>query len=199
VERLAVVVVVVASLVIGVAPAWAAVPSHKTKLPKLKPMLLTVEQMPTGWSQGGSGTGGGIGCLTHIFEPKGIRKTGSASVTYAANAGLPQVTEELATYSGPAKTAFQGIDATLRACKTVKGSSGGSKATGTVGEMSFPKMGDQSAAFEVQLTISGTSANQDVVIARKGSIILGLTDGTLGTPSLTEFEHFAQLALAKVK
>ena len=84
-------------------------------------MLLTVDQMPTGWSVDNSPSGSGIGCFSRPMEPPGIKQTASATVTFADNASLPQVNEKVATYATPATNAFAKVVATLARCKTLTG------------------------------------------------------------------------------
>jgi hypothetical protein len=111
---------------------------------------------------------------------------------------LPQVTEKLATYTTAARQAFTTVVGTLDRCKRLSGSSGGQKVTGTVGQMSLPGYGDQSAAFIASFTISGLTADEDVLIARKGSVLIGISEGAVGSPNLTQFQGFVRLALARV-
>jgi hypothetical protein len=150
-----------------------------------------------GWSVDNT-PGSGVGCLHAILEPPGITQTASASVTFADNASLPQITEKLATYKAPIRIVFATVVANLDRCKTVNGTSHGNKATGTVGRMSFPQYGDQSAAFAVSLTVDGTTANADALIVRKGSNVVGVTEGTLGSPPISQFQWFVRQALARV-
>jgi hypothetical protein len=154
--------------------------------------------MPTGWTLASSSGSGGVGCLSHVLEPSGTAQTASAEVEFVDNGNLPEVDEKLATYTGGASVAFAKVVAVLDGCKTVSGTENGSKATGTVGQMSFPSYGDESAAFDVNLTIGSISAGEDALVVRKGSVVIGITEGNLGTPDLSQFEHFVALALAKV-
>jgi hypothetical protein len=161
-------------------------------------MLLTVAQMPTGWSVDSS-TGSGVGCLGHTLEPSGIKQTASAAVTFEDNGSLPQVEEKLATYATPASDAFAKVVATLDRCRTVAGNSDGHKVTGTVGQMSFPHYGEQSAAFLVSLTVEGVTADEDVLVVRKGTILVGMTEGAIGSPTLSQFQGFLSKALKRVQ
>jgi predicted secreted protein len=59
--------------------------------PKLSAMLLSIGQMPTGWSvDNSSGSKMVLGCFTSTFlEPKGIKQTAKATVSFDGNSGLP--------------------------------------------------------------------------------------------------------------
>jgi hypothetical protein len=165
--------------------------------PRLSAELRSVSQMPTGWSIDNSSGGSGIGCLATILEPKGIKQTSHAGVALDDNGNTPLVSEKLATYSN-AKTAYKKIVATLNGCKHVSGTSGGTKATGTVGQMSFPHYGNASAAFSVSLVTQGTTIDDDLLIVRKGSVIMGIQEADLPPVDVSQFQGFVVKALAKV-
>jgi hypothetical protein len=93
---------------------------------------------------------------------------------------------------------FAKVVATLNACKTLTGTSDGHKVTGTVGAMSFPRYGDESQAFAVSFTISGVTADEDVIVVRKGTILVGVYEGALGSPDLDQFQGFVRKALARI-
>jgi len=166
--------------------------------PRLSVELLSVSQMPTGWSIDNSSGGNGVGCLTTILEPKGIKQTSYASVSLDDNGNTPLVSEKLATYSN-AKTAYKKIIAALSGCKHVSGTSGGIKATGTVGQMSFPHFGNASAAFSVSLVAQGTTISDDVLIVRKGNVIMGIAEADVPPVDVSQFQGFVVKALANVK
>jgi hypothetical protein len=166
--------------------------------PRLSAELLSVSQMPTGWSIDNSSGGSGFGCLATILEPKGIKQTSHAGITFDVNGNTPVLSEKLATYSN-ARTAYKKIVATLSSCKHVSGTSGGTKATGTVGQMSFPHYGNASAAFSVSLVIQGTAYGEDALIVRKANVIMGIVEADLPPVDVSQFQGFVVRALAKVK
>ena len=107
--------------------------------------------------------------------------------------------EKLATYSSSVTTAFGKIASALNGCKTVKGSTGGTAATGTIGQMSFPHYGNQSIAYAVQLSAGGSSLAATIVIVRVGSTVMGFDEENAGGPvSVSQFEHFTNLAVSKL-
>jgi hypothetical protein len=160
-------------------------------------MLLTVAQMPTGWAVDNS-PGSGFGCLSHLLEPSGVKQTAYAAVTFADNGSPPQFQERLATYEVPAGRAFAPIVAALSRCRRVSGTKDDRKATATIGAMSFPRYGDQSAAFAVSLQTQGISAGEDILIVRKRNVVAGFAESDLGSPDLIQFQGFVRKALAKV-
>lgn len=158
-----------------VALSMGMMTSASASTPKLSSELLRVNQMPTGWSVDNSSSGSGVGCLAAILEPKDIKQTSHVGVDFDDNDNTPLVAEKLATFTN-AKTAYKKIVATLNGCKRVSGTSGRTKATGTVGQMSFPYYGNASAAFSVSLVTLGTTFGEDLLIVRKGNVIMGIAE-----------------------
>jgi hypothetical protein len=160
--------------------------------------LLTIGQMPTGWSVTSTPSSGGVGCLSNILNPKGVHQTSAAAVSFQGSGGLPTVEEKLATYSQSATSAFDKVVSALNACRSFTGESDGQKVTGKIGQMSFPSYGNQSEAFAITFADAGQTLHQDALISRSGSIIMGLSEGDTGTVNLAQFEGFAKLALERL-
>ena len=198
-KRIAVVVLVVAGLMLGEAPAWASLPAPAVKRPSVKPMLLTVNQMPVGWSVASTGGGGGgtTGCVApHI---RGAKPYSTGSVAYQQGSGPPEIEERLAAYSGSLAKKFAHVVRVLAACRSLTMPNGTRKVHAQLGQMSFPKMGNQSAAFALTASVQNINVGADILLVRKGQIVMLLMELDLGTPSLSQFEHFAHLALSKVR
>jgi hypothetical protein len=176
--------------------AWASVAPRKVS--KLSSLLLTVGQMPVGWSVESTPSGGGVGCLSNTLEPKGVKQASNAGISFEASGGFPSVEDKLATYSGSASGAYGKVVSDLSGCKKISGKDDGEKVTGTIGQMSLPSYGSQSEAFSISLTIGGQRFYQDAVIVREGSVVMGLSDGNSGPVSVIQFEKFIGLALAKL-
>ena len=175
---------VTAALAVAVPPAQGFAPARKAKAPTLASLLLTVPEMPIGWnvvSSQGSGSGG---CLDHALEPPGLKQTASATVTFAF--GGSAMDEKLATYAAPASTVFAKIVATLDRCKTVKV------------QTRFPRYGDQSAAFDGHTTVDGLPVSDEVLVAIKGTILVGIAEDGFGSPDLGQFKGFVGKALARL-
>lgn len=195
-QRVAVGALVLAAT-LSASPAVAGTSSAKKH--SLASMLLRIGQLPVGWSTASSSSSSGVGCLASVLEPTGFKQTASASASFVDNGNVPAINEKLATYRQPARAAYRKIVATLDHCKNIKGSNGGQHASGTIGQMSFPKLGNQSAAFDINLTISGTSAGADLIVARVGSVVLGVEEIDLGSPDISQFERYARLAVTKLR
>ncbi|MGC2150399.1 MAG: DUF4352 domain-containing protein [Terriglobales bacterium] len=164
---------------------------------KLSSQLLSINQMPTGWSVDNSSSGDGVGCLSKTLEPKGITQTSKAESQFQANGGVPAIDEKIATYTS-ATGAFQKILANLAKCKRITGKSSGNKVTGTIGEMSFPPFGDESAAFAISLTTQGTTFSGAFDIVREGKVIMGIEEFSASTVNIPQFHNFVVKALAKL-
>ena len=190
---------------IGVAAAVALsmgmMSSASASTPKLSSELLSVGQMPTGWSVDNSSSSGGVGCYNSRFmEPKGVTQTAKTAVYFQSNAanGLPVVNEKLATYSNTS-SAYKKIVTTLTSCKSFSGIYQGHKLVGTVGQMSFGTYGTSSEAFAVDFTYAGTTSYEDSLIVLKGNVVMSINEGNLSPVNVKQFQGFVVKALAKVK
>jgi hypothetical protein len=164
---------------------------------KLSARLLTISQMPIGWSVVPSSGGGGIGCLKTVLEPKGVKQTATAQSDFQNSGGSLEVLEKLATFYD-ATTAYKKIVTTLKGCKAVSGTSSGKKVTGTVGAMSFPNYGSASAAFTVTFTIQGSAAFEDFLVVREGSVVMGLSEGGSSPINVSQFQGFVSKAMKRL-
>ena len=164
--------------------------------PNLSAKLLSIGQMPTGWAVYNEPSNG-LGCLANILEPKGIKQTASASVEFENNGSVPAVVERLSTFAN-ATTAYQKIVANLAGCKHLSGTTNGQKFSGTVGQASFPHYGNASAAFEATFTIQGESLGEDILIVRKGSIVMGIAEGDYPPVDVSQFQGFVAKAIKKL-
>jgi hypothetical protein len=91
------------------------------------------------------------------------------------------------------------IVADLTACKHPSGTSGGAKVTGgMLRQMSFPYYGDASEAFAVSFTIQGTTYGEDLLVVRKGGIVMGISEGDLLPVNLNQFQGFVNKAIKKL-
>lgn len=195
VAPLALVVTTVTFTAVGT-PVWGAT-SGGPKIQSLKPLLLSIDQMPTGWAAYSSGSSHGVGCLHNVLEPKGIKQTAKASVEFDDSGSVPEVGEVLATF-GNAKVAYQKVVSNLQGCKRLNGTADGQKFSGTVGQASFPRYGNASAAFEATFTVQGQSLGEDVIIVRAGTIVMGIDEGDLAPVDTGQLQGFVNKALAKL-
>ena len=186
------------AVVVTVALSTGIITSVGASPQKLSSELLSIDQMPTGWSIDNSSGGGGVGCLSTIMEPKGIMQTSSASVSIDDNGNPPLLAEKLVTFTN-ASMGYKKIVATMNACKHVSGSSGGTKVTGTIGQMSFPHYGNASTAFSVNLVVQSTNYDEVYVVVRKGNIVMGIAEADYPPVDVSQFQGFVVKALSRVK
>jgi hypothetical protein len=163
----------------------------------LRQELLNIPQMPTGWaSVAGASNDSGPGCLDAALKVMVTGATASANVTFLYGGAFPALAEELEHQPHGMAKVFARVVAVLSACKNL-GVSSGSGPT-TVGQMSFPRYGDQSEAFAA----SGGGAFVDTLVMRRGATLMMLAEVDSpvygGMLSVSQFEHFARLAAAKV-
>jgi hypothetical protein len=153
--------------------------------------------MPSGWSVDVQTGGSAPGCLSHLFEPKGTKQTSQATVNFVYSGNLPLVSEKLGTYSNT-KAAYRAIVAALADCKRVTGVSGSQRVTGTIGKMKIPSYGDASAAFAVKLDIQGTAIGNDIVIVRKGSVVMGVEEAGPPPVNKSQLQGLVAKAIKKL-
>ncbi|MHB8379854.1 MAG: hypothetical protein ACYDB2_08055 [Acidimicrobiales bacterium] len=159
--------------------------------------LLNVSQMPSGWSTDVQTGGSSPGCLAHLLEPVGTRQTAHATANFVYKGNLPLVSEKLGTYSN-AKAAYVKIVATLANCRRVNGLSGSQKVTGTVKKMKSPSYGAASAAFAVKLDIQGTAIANDIVIVRKGGVVMGIEEAGPPPVNTSQLQRLVAKAVKKL-
>ncbi|GEM_PF-5719182 len=165
--------------------------------PNLRAMLLGARQLPKGWARGSSTVPVSGGCLGRTLSPTGVRRTGLASATFITRAGdLPVLIEQVASFASPG-SAYGRIVTGLNGCKHFTGSAGSAVVHGAVGRLSLPRIGVQSAAFAVSITINGITSSEDVVVAHDGSVVMDLSLADVSVSS-SEFTMIARSALAKI-
>ena len=157
---------------------------------QLQTKLLSVSNLPTGWSVDNSSSSKSSitsGCLAGIKQaPKSEVKV-SASF---ANGQLPVLEEELVTGRSASAAAYNRLTHILAVCKHFSESSGGQTVNYTVGAMSFPPVANTSSAYSVTFSVQGVNAGFDVVVFRAGTIagLVALADiGQVDTGQLQSF------------
>jgi hypothetical protein len=183
-------------------PTAAAATTTTIALPDLKAEALSISDMPTGWSVDNSSgsSGSGPDCLKPLQHPAASLERASASFQ---NGDLPNMDESLAYYAtGEARNAYLRYVATLAACRQVTFKVSGHTLSGSMGEMSFPSVGDESRAYQINMStsVSGVdfSVGIDVVVVRKGNVAMDLVLVDLGTPDTALLQQFSAKAVAKI-
>lgn len=187
------VAIVLAAAFVGV----VAAPVANASPTKLSARLLDIGQMPMGWQVYKSSLDGGFGCASNVLDPKGIKQTGNADVAFDHSGGVPTVDEALATFTN-AKTGYEKIEAKLMACKRFSDKVGATRTTGTVAPLKFPRYANTSAAFAMKVTVLGSTFHEDLLIARKASIVMGMDEASLPSVNADQFQGLVKKALAKL-
>jgi uncharacterized lipoprotein YehR (DUF1307 family) len=183
-------------------PAHAST-SATTPPPDLNAELLSISDLPAGWSvEPSSGsTSTTPQCLANIKTD--VKATSKAEATFVGGSnGVPILDELLGYEPGQAQSVMTFFSHALSGCGQISITSGGQTLTGTVGAMSFPAVADQSSAYQMNLsgTFSGVSLTFgiDLIAFRKADTVALILYGDLGTPDISALENFVQHAAAKL-
>jgi len=187
-------------------PSADASASATTRAPDLKAELLVISDLPAGdWSVVRNTTSGATpSCFAVVRSDLDLKAATQAQVTFIHGSNSLPVFEELLAYlPGRGQSSMTAATHVISGCGHISLTLGGQNLTGVVRPVSFPAVGDQSAAY--QLSLSGTVSGQpvtlgvDAIIFRKGDIVATIQYVDLGPPlDITALEQITQLAAAKV-
>ncbi len=165
---------------------------------QLSTELLTVTQMPVGWTVSNPGTSDGVGCVHALLEPKGVEQTHSAQVYFLGTVDkLPRFDEKIATYSKVA-VAYDKIIARINACHKLTGTFDGLKVKGTVGPVAFERVGNASASYAMTITDKRGTLHYDYLITRKGSVLAAFLEGSYPEVIPSEFQSLVNAGVKKL-
>jgi hypothetical protein len=171
---------------------------------RLASELITPAQFAKGWhiytlSSGGVSDGclSNVVGLSNVLSVKGVKQTANAKVFIEDHQSVPVVSELLATYSN-VSSAYASIVKSLAACKKVNAKIFGVAVKGSMKETSLAHFGNASQAFLASTSVMGTTFDEDVVIIRKGDVVVGLIEGGLPPVNVHQFEGIVSKALARV-
>ena len=170
----------------------AAAPVSTTTVPDVSKYILSINDLPTGWSVNNDSSGASTGkCYSGLL--KAASPLSFANVHFAQGGTTPALSQILGYYSNGSAT-YAKLVSTLNACKsftiTVEGHSG----KGTLGQLSFPPYGEQSTAYNATIDLAGFTLNEGFALVRKGNYVtqVGLGDiGSLDTATLTKYVELA--------
>ncbi len=164
--------------------------------------MLTVADLPTGWAIDNSADTNDNTttppCLASVKTK--VEPPSKAEQDFVKGTDFPALSQHIGFFASPstATSTFGDLSSILDACKDVSFSSDGTKITGSIGEMSFAKLGDQSEAWQMVLSAEGQTIGIDLALARKGPELELLLYGNYGTPDVGEFVSLATKAMSKV-
>lgn len=172
----------------GVTNAGAARPTVRSR-------LLTVADLPTGWTITHTSGGSALRnpCLSTFRKP--LRHTQRASVSFV-DGTTTFLGEDLATGRGELAR-LHTLNRALNRCHGATVSEHGKTLHLSVDKMSFPKVSRTSLAVTMRAHMTGFSVGFDVVTFRAGGYEGLLAYGTIGSPSATTALGFVKNAIAK--
>jgi hypothetical protein len=180
-------------------------PTSAVPVPDVKAQLLSVSDLPAGWSVNGSPDGDSSvpKCFQSALSFSGIAEAAAAAKFQDGSDGIPLLEEGIAEIPGQAQHFMTAFNMLLGGCGRVSFKSGGDTFTGNTGGLSLPKLGDQSAAYQMNLstTASGSplALGLDFVAMRKGDEVAVLYYRDPGPPDVSQLQQFAQTAAAKLQ
>jgi hypothetical protein len=139
--------------------------------PDLKAQLLTVADLPAGWSIDNSDISGDNAdtppCMQRMDS--GLRTNDKAHASFVKGSDLPWFAQGIGYFGdeGTARSNFSTGAEIYNGCTDFSFTSDGQKITGSMEAMSFPKFGDQSQAWHQTLIAQGTTVGADIVLMQK--------------------------------
>jgi hypothetical protein len=173
-----------------------ATPVSAVTKAQLSARVLSLSNMPTGWSVSHSSQSSNtIPCLDVLKSP--VKHGQKTSVDYE-DGSLPALQEVVAAGQGE-DNRYRLLNKTLAKCGSFSFSSDGQKVTGNIGAMSFPAVAKHSSAYAITLSGGAVSAGADVVLFESGPYVVAVVYEDFGTPNPDEAQAFVQEAVAKVE
>jgi hypothetical protein len=180
--------------------------AHEFPAAKVKDALLTVSDLPTGWStkpDRSSSTRDDSGdyaqCPKYAAVIKKANATDHISVRFTSPSGstVEEAIQPL-TESAARELLTEFADA-LTACKKVTTKTDdGVPFELYLTALSFPKLADDTFALRVTATVSGITINIDMVLIRRGGVLITVVQTARGRIDTTTTEDVSRRALAKV-
>jgi hypothetical protein len=172
-------------------------------LPGIPLLMLSVHDLPQGWTVGSDATStGSFSCLDSYARPGGESARSQVSFRRGAKAG--PVIGEVAGAFEPGR-AVQAYDAAVRAftsCKDVAITDNGHRIEGTIRALSLAPVGDASRGWQLEFTLRSAdttvTADIDVVAFRVGSYDGELLASDVGAPDMALVQRLAARAAAKL-
>lgn len=197
----------------GSAPAPASTTSaapetSKPAVPNVKAQALALGDLPAGWSveKQSKDNSGEPTCFKKLakLQNAGGKPLAHVEVQFQGSPdGLPSLDESIDAVRSGIKADFSAVVKALARCGRISVPSNGTTLSGTITPMSFPKIGDESKAY--QLLLSGVvnkvrvTAGFDILLFGVGNEEVTLLYTTLGAPAISEFQGATKLALDKIR
>jgi hypothetical protein len=183
-----------AAMTVGVVAGAAATKITKSQL---RQELLTISDMPSGWSVTNSSSNSAPPSCLAAFEH--IRKTTPLQASADFEQGqVPQFEETLVAAGAKAASKYRTVISALSGCRNISFVDQGQTLTGQIVRMSLPSVGSQSQAFSMSFTYEGIQLGFDIDVFRQGTIDGLTTLGDIGTPDVDLMTQLTQAAVNKL-
>lgn len=177
----------------------------RSAAPDIKAQLLALGDLPAGWSRHKPSTdsSGEPACFKKL-ENGGAKPLAHGEVGFQGSPdGLPTLDESIAYVQKGVSADLAQVIKVLAHCGKISVPTTGGTLTGTLAPMSFPKVGDESRAY--QLLLSGVvnkvqvTAGFDLLLMSVGREEVTLLYSTFGPPGLRDFQAAVTLAYDKIQ
>jgi hypothetical protein len=164
--------------------------------------LLTVDDLPAGWTTTtpGSSSGSDPSCAA-LSSGAWKHLPQRAQADFQNSGGDVLVTEKLAAGSADqVSQAWTAFGAATSQCRTFTNTIDGHTVTYRLQDLSFPSYGEKTYAFAMTATVSVVTVNADIIVVRKGNTlveILAMAENT-GVP-VDVAEQATSKAVGRVK
>jgi len=166
--------------------------------PNVSAELLALSDLPAGWIvDTATPVVAAPACLQPLAGQPGT--TASAQARFAGSAArIPVLHEDVAYFPDGGAAALSAFDALISSCSDIRITYAGRVLRGTITQMSFPKLGDQSEAFQLLLSYRGVIVGLDEITARKNNTVMSMSYEAIGTPDVTQVQQIASTAIGKL-
>jgi pimeloyl-ACP methyl ester carboxylesterase len=189
----------IAMSALAITAALASGCASNTTVSALQGRLLSVADLPAGWSAVPSGTPEphtDAPCLSALSASSNGWTYVSAS--FVQGPAIPNLGEVLAT--GPrAQQRWQALNSALARCQTATVTIAGTAARATIKPLAFPQVGSQSSAYAWTLTMSGIRVSADLILFGAGAYVGYVSYSDLGSPPIAAVRAVADAAAVKAK
>lgn len=170
--------------------------------------LLTVQDMPTGWSEDTSGDEEDSQDTTEPAECAQIfdamlweqqDPVAKADVDFTAGGFGPLLSQSIASFDDPTAEALAGITDALNQCPEFTSvDADGVRSDVTATALSFPNVGDSTVAVRLNFTAEDFDVVFDVIVVSIGNNSMTLVAGGLTPVDATDLEELARAGVSKI-
>jgi len=189
----------------GVAQPEAPAPGRVFSMQEVEGALLSAADLPTGWttepdeeSSPSDSSGDYAQCPALGAATKRLARKESRDVSFSSPAGS-DVGEQIVSLSeDDTKKLLADFSAGVTACKKVSTTTDdGPPLDIHLSALSFPSLADETFAFRERATLYGATINVDLILVRRGGLLIVITHRARGVIDTTMTEDVARRALAK--